>query len=381
MDGTAARPGPTTGLRAALAPGRRGRGRHRGGLPGAPGDGLRRGGRAGSGRRAVGDHGVAAGVRVRRIVAPALGRAGVDDLAHDRGASPAGGRDPARYADLAAALAVSWASSASSGGGRLGFLADLLSKPVLIGYMAGVAVHHDHRPARQADRCVCGRRFGRRRAPVVLGGSTRCTGRRWCLALAVLAFLLVAAGCSPRAGAAIGMLLATAAVVVFASRSTASRSSATSRPGSRAAGARRVDERPRRAAAAGRRRGDRRLHRQRPGPLGRSPPANRLHGRRQPGAAGAGRREPGARAWSRGFPVSSSGSRTVIGDRWAAGARSTRWSRSSVVAGHAAVPAVPARHFPTAALGAVVVYAAVRLVDVAEFRRIARSGAASSCSP
>ena len=55
--------------------------------------------------------------------------------------APLAGGDPARYAALAAALAL------VVGGlclvarlARLGFLADLLSKPVLIGYMAGIAV-------------------------------------------------------------------------------------------------------------------------------------------------------------------------------------------------------------------------------------------------
>ncbi len=55
--------------------------------------------------------------------------------------APLAGGDPARYAALAAALAL------FVGGlclvarlARLGFLADLLSKPVLIGYMAGIAV-------------------------------------------------------------------------------------------------------------------------------------------------------------------------------------------------------------------------------------------------
>ena len=54
---------------------------------------------------------------------------------------PLAGGDPVRYAALAAALAVmmgvvcllAWLA-------RLGFLADALSRPVLVGYMAGVAV-------------------------------------------------------------------------------------------------------------------------------------------------------------------------------------------------------------------------------------------------
>jgi SulP family sulfate permease len=54
---------------------------------------------------------------------------------------PLAGGDPARYAGLAAGLAVlvglfclvCWAA-------RLGFVADLLSKPILVGYLAGVAL-------------------------------------------------------------------------------------------------------------------------------------------------------------------------------------------------------------------------------------------------
>jgi SulP family sulfate permease len=55
--------------------------------------------------------------------------------------APLAGGDPARYVALSAGLAV------VVGGlcllarlARLGFLADLLSKPVLVGYMAGIAV-------------------------------------------------------------------------------------------------------------------------------------------------------------------------------------------------------------------------------------------------
>ena len=73
-----------------------------------------------------------------------------------------------------------------------------------------------------------------------------------------------------------------------------------------------------------------------------------------------------------GFPVSSSGSRTAIVD--AVGGRSQLASLATVAATVLALllarPVLAG--FPTAALGAVVVYAAVRLIDVAEFRRLAR---------
>src|SRR5215213_6719 len=72
-----------------------------------------------------------------------------------------------------------------------------------------------------------------------------------------------------------------------------------------------------------------------------------------------------------GFPVSSSGSRTVIGD--SLGSRSQLYSLVALVTVVLSLlflgPLLAA--FPTAALGALVMYAAVRLIDVGEFRRIA----------
>jgi SulP family sulfate permease len=72
-----------------------------------------------------------------------------------------------------------------------------------------------------------------------------------------------------------------------------------------------------------------------------------------------------------GFPVSSSGSRTAIAD--STGARSQLAGLVTVVVTLLSIwtlgPLLAA--FPTPALAAVVVYAAVRLVDLAEFRRYA----------
>lgn len=74
---------------------------------------------------------------------------------------------------------------------------------------------------------------------------------------------------------------------------------------------------------------------------------------------------------SQGFPVSSSASRTAIGD--AAG--STTQVHSLAALGCVVLVLLwlgpLLEHFPTAALGALVIYAATRLVDVAEIRRIA----------
>ena len=71
-----------------------------------------------------------------------------------------------------------------------------------------------------------------------------------------------------------------------------------------------------------------------------------------------------------GFPVSSSGSRTALGD--ALGSRSQLFSLVAfalvlmVLLFLRPVLAL----FPKAALGAIVIYAALRLIDVAEFRRL-----------
>ncbi len=73
-----------------------------------------------------------------------------------------------------------------------------------------------------------------------------------------------------------------------------------------------------------------------------------------------------------GFPVSSSGSRTAVAD--SVGGRTQLHSLVSMALVVATLfllgPLLEA--FPTPALGAVIVYAAVRLVDLAELRRIAR---------
>ncbi|MEV6426386.1 sulfate permease [Nocardia sp. NPDC051463] len=73
-----------------------------------------------------------------------------------------------------------------------------------------------------------------------------------------------------------------------------------------------------------------------------------------------------------GLPVSCSGSRTSIAD--AMGARTQLYSvvtLAGIVAVLFGARAILSG-FPTAALGALVIYAALRLIDLAEFRRIAR---------
>ncbi|WP_156227363.1 SulP family inorganic anion transporter [Corynebacterium comes] len=79
-----------------------------------------------------------------------------------------------------------------------------------------------------------------------------------------------------------------------------------------------------------------------------------------------------ANGFLQGFPVSSSGSRTVLGD--AAGARTQVHSLVALIAVvMVLVFAGPVlESFPDAALGALVIYAATRLIDVGEIRRIGR---------
>ncbi len=79
-----------------------------------------------------------------------------------------------------------------------------------------------------------------------------------------------------------------------------------------------------------------------------------------------------ANGFANGFPVSSSGSRTAIGD--AMGSRSQLYSLVCLVfvVGTLLVLGPVLAGFPTAALGALVIYAAIRLIDVAELKRIAR---------
>jgi SulP family sulfate permease len=75
---------------------------------------------------------------------------------------------------------------------------------------------------------------------------------------------------------------------------------------------------------------------------------------------------------TQGMPVSSSGSRTVLGD-----SLGSKTQLHSLVAGVCVVLTIlflgPALAlFPTAALGGVIVYAAVRLIDIGDWRRLAR---------
>jgi sulfate permease, SulP family len=283
---------------------------------------------------------------------------------------PIAAGDPARYAQLAAALAVlvgllcliCWVL-------RLGFVADLLSKPILVGYMAGVAlIMIVGQLGKLTGVPVSGESF-LSQLTSFFRGMPHVHLATLLLAAVMLAFLFLLQWRFPRAPAPLlAVLLATAAVAVFGLE----------RYGIRVVG----------AVPSGL-------------PAPSLPAAGDLASLLLPAVglllvgytdnilttrAFAARRDYEIDANQellalgtanlgagllRGFPVSSSGSRTALGD--AAGSRTQLFSlvalASVVVVLLFAGPLLAT--FPAAALGAIVVYAALRLIDVAEFRRLA----------
>ena len=138
---------------------------------------------------------------------------------------------PGRYAETAAALAIAVGVLCILGWiGRLGFLANLLSRPVLVGYLAGIAV------------LMVISQLGKITRIDVVGGSSFDEVRSFltqldqthlptlALAVGVLIFLFVLQRWFPRLpGPLIAMLLAAGVVVVFHLDQSEWRSSATSR--------------------------------------------------------------------------------------------------------------------------------------------------------
>jgi len=287
--------------------------------------------------------------------------------------APLAAGDPGRYAALAAALALlvgavcllAWVA-------RLGFLADLFSKPVLVGYMAGVAVimivgqlgkvsgvkvEGDGVPGEVAS---------------FVGGLSQTNLPTLSLGLAVLVFLLVGSRLFPKAPVLlIAVLLATAAVAVLGLQDdgiqvvgdvpgglpipalpqvTAADLAALLLPALGLTMVGYTDNVLTARAFADRNRYE-------------------VDANAELLALGTANLAAGV---VHGFPVSSSGSRTSVGD--SLGSRSQLHSLVALAVVLATLlflgPLLAG--FPTAALGALVIYAALRLVDVAEFRRIAR---------
>jgi SulP family sulfate permease len=279
----------------------------------------------------------------------------------------------AEYAELASALCLVVAVLSLAGWlGGLAFLAELLSRPVLVGYMAGVAVIM---VASQLGKLLGIKVDAEGFVPEVAFAARHLADLHaptLVLGLTTLAVMLLGSALLPRAPMAlVGMLGAAAAVVLLHLEEQGvtvigpipSGVPVPSLPHVSLDGV--VSLLPAALGVAfvgytdnvltGRAFADRRKE--------------RIDPKRELLALSAANVGSGL---LQGFPVSSSGSRTAISD--AVGGRS---QLASVVTAVATVLAMLLAEpvlasFPVAALGAVVVYAAVRLVDVAEFRRLAR---------
>ena len=275
-------------------------------------------------------------------------------------------------ADFAAALALAVGGLCLLGWlGHLAAIAQLLSRPVLVGYMAGIAVIMVVSQlgkltgvAIEADGffqevAYLARHLDAVHLPTLV------------LGLVTLVVMLAASAFYPRAPVALfGMVAATAAVALLGLRDEGIRVIGDIPAGLPAPGLPDVSgdavlallapalgvafvgytDNILTARSFGERRGD------------------RIDPKRELLALGAANLGSGL---MQGFPVSSSGSRTAIVD--AVGGRTQLAGVFTVVVTVLSIltlrPVLEA--FPAAALGAVVVYAAVRLVDVAELRRFA----------
>ncbi|WP_280454263.1 SulP family inorganic anion transporter [Nocardia brasiliensis] len=281
--------------------------------------------------------------------------------------------DPDRYAALAAVLALLVGGLCLvASAARLGVLADLLSKPVLVGYLAGTA-----------GMMIAGQ-LGRVTGVSVQGESLFAQLRSFAghldewhwqtsvLAVSVLSGLLVLAWRTPRLpGPLLAVLLSAGVVAAFSLQRFGIRVVGTVPSGIPVPGLSGVafadvaslllpavgiavvgfSDNALTARAFAARHG------------------THVDANTELAALGATNVAAGL---THGFPVSCSGSRTTIAD--VMGARTQLYS--VVALGGILVVLFGARGvlaaFPTAALGALVIYAALRLIDVAEFRRIAR---------
>jgi len=281
--------------------------------------------------------------------------------------------DPGRYAALAAALGVLVGTMCFLGGVlRLGFLADLLSRPVLVGYMSGVAIIMiASQLGKVSGVAVKGEEF----VALVRSFASELHQVHWptvALSAAVLAVLVLLAWRLPRApGPLIAMLAAIAVVSVLSLDRSGIRVIGQIPSGLPVPGVTGIPFSDLMALLV---------------PAGgiaivafsdnvltaRTFAARKgeyIDANAELRALGVCNLGAGL---AQGFPVSCSGSRTAVGD--AVGSRTQLYSLVTVAL--LVIVMLTSRGvlamFPTAALGALVVFAAVRLIDVGEFRRLAR---------
>jgi high affinity sulfate transporter 1 len=283
---------------------------------------------------------------------------------------PLAAGEPARYALLSTTLALLVGLLALAAWlARLGFIADLLSKPVLVGYLAGVAlIMIAGQLGRVTAVDVTGRTFAAQIGSFAAGiGSARPV--TVAVAGAVLAFLFLVRAGWPRApGPLLAVLLATLAVagLGLASHGIAVVGAIPAGlPVPRLPGLRLADAQqlllPAFSVLV----------------VGFSDDVLTARSFARDGEQVRANQELLALGVSnigssllRGFPVSSSASRTAIAV--AAGSRTQLYSLTalaSVLGVLFFLRPVLAR-FPIAALGAIVIYAAVRLIDIQAFRRL-----------
>jgi high affinity sulfate transporter 1 len=282
---------------------------------------------------------------------------------------PLAAGEPARYAELAATLAVlAGLMSLAAWLLRLGFVAELLSRPVLVGYMAGVALIMI---AAQLGRVTGVPVTGAGPAAQVssfLGHIGEIQPASIVIAAAVLAFLLVVRSRWPQApGTLVAMTAATVAVALLGPDSGVSLVGPIPAglpvlvaPDLHMADLRELllpafsvlivgfSDDVLTARSFARR-------------------DENVRANQELLALGVGNIASGL---VRGFPVSSSATRTALG--LAAGSKTQVYSlvtAASVVAVLLFLGPVLA-HFPVPALGAIVIYAALRLIDVTTFRRL-----------
>jgi sulfate permease, SulP family len=283
---------------------------------------------------------------------------------------PLAAGSPARYAALAATLALlAGAMAMVAGLARLGFLADLLSRPVLVGYLAGVALIMIAGQLGTATGVpVNGEEFG----PQVASFASHLSAARLATSLvtvAVLAFLFVMRARWPHApGPLLAVLLATAAVAGLGLQRYGVQVAGTIPAGLPAPAVPALNP-----AAIGQLAlpafsvlvvafSDDVLTARAFARSGEQISANREL--LTLGAANV------AASLVHGFPISSSGSRTALGI--AAGGRTQLTSVTAAVAVVAVLYALGPllAAFPLAALAALVIYAATLLIDVAAIRRL-----------
>ncbi|WP_462166607.1 SulP family inorganic anion transporter [Frankia sp. AiPs1] len=284
--------------------------------------------------------------------------------------APLAGGDPTRYAQLTAALAIVAGTFAILAGlARLGVIADLLSQPILVGYLAGVAIimivgqlgKVTGVPVDGDNLYEEMRSFAR--------GLPHAHGPTVALATASLALLFLLAWRVPHLpGPLLVVALATGAVAAANLDAHGLRVVGTIQ-------AALPDWRPPAATDLVR----------------VAPPAlsvlfvgftdtmltarafaarhgHTVHPNRELLALGAANIGAGA---ARGFPVSSSGSRTALAVAGGASTQVYSLVAVSAVIGTLAFLRPALAMFPLATLGALVIFAAIRLIDLRGFRRLA----------